>query len=260
MLAARVALAGVAGLALGAFCMFSGACDSEPAEAPGSDVEAGSDAPIADGPFEARPPSERCTADVDCTPPNGCYAPHCDVVLGACTYALCEAKGRACAAGRCDTKAFTCSAAKDYGLRTTRYKVDATTLGCATSASACFAAIYPFVFIGTKEDVVIVRADDLLATSASKVMRAGPAVRPSRVVASARRLWIIGEAQGTAPPYQLPIAWIDVPSNPTVASLVSQGTTVSWPYPDALAFPAPDAGLFLAYGDVAEGFPAAVPE
>src|SRR4051794_23482181 len=61
-----------------------------------------------------RPAFEKCKQDSDCIAPNTCYTPHCDTVLGACTYALCEAKGRTCAAGVCNTTTFACSDPQPY--------------------------------------------------------------------------------------------------------------------------------------------------
>ena len=62
------------------------------AEDAGSDADEG-----------GRPVVESCTRDQDCVAPNACYTPHCDPILGACTYALCEARDRTCAMGVCDT-------------------------------------------------------------------------------------------------------------------------------------------------------------
>lgn len=262
MIAARAAIVGVAGLALGAgaaVVMQACADDVDPGDAAApTDAEAGSDASAADAPVDAPRSKDRCTADVDCKPPNGCYSPHCDVVLGACTYALCEPKGRACAAGRCNTTTMTCSDANDYAFRTTRYKLAAMGLGCPSNATACFAAIYPFVFVGTKSDVLVLRADDLVATSPSPVAHTGGAVKPARLVASGRRLWIVGDAEGAAAPRRLPVSWIDVPSDPTVRSVAVQSTVIAWPYAESVAFAAPDAGLFLASGDANEGYPTTI--
>jgi len=200
--------------------------------------------------------NDRCTSDADCVPPNDCYTGRCDTTVGACAYALCDVKGRACAAATCDTAKNTCGDARDYGMRTTSYSVTGVTLGCR-SPELCVASAFPYVFLGTGTDVVALRVDDRLATAAKLVPVEQVTVRPSQLVANGRRLWILGEPQGTAPPYQLPVGWIDVPSDPTVASLPGKTVLLSYPFPSAIGFPAPDGGLMVVDNDLAQGFPAA---
>jgi hypothetical protein len=204
-----------------------------------------------------RPAFEACAHDIDCVAPNGCYTPHCDAVLGACTYALCEAKDRACAKGTCDLATFTCSAPQPYGFASTSYPVTAATSGCGQRPEACVAAIFPFLFLGGRDRVVALRADDLTDTEARSVTLEGLTVKPQQVIASGRRLWVLGSVQGTAPSYRLPIAVLDVPSDPTVTVLVARAVLVSYPFAVAEGFPAPDGGLFVAVNDPAQGFPTA---
>lgn len=205
-----------------------------------------------------RPPFERCTRDTDCVAPNACYTPHCDTVLGACTYALCEAKGRTCAAGVCNTATFACSDAQPYSFVSTRYDVSGVTSGCGADPAACVAAAFPYVFLGTRDDVVALRVDDLVAKEPDKVAIAGLTVRPVRLLVSGRRLWVLGAVQGQAPPYQLPVAYLDVPSDPTVRSLRATSVVVGYPFPTATAFAAPNGGLYVLHDDAAQGLPTAL--
>jgi hypothetical protein len=206
----------------------------------------------------ARPAFEACTRDVDCVAPNGCYTPHCDTVLGACTYALCETKDRTCARGVCDTSTFVCSDALPHGFLATSYDVRNVTSGCGPKPESCVAAAYPFVFIGTQTDVVAVRGDDLGGTTAVKVPVTGITIKPQQVIASGRRIWVLGAVQGTVPPYQLPIVSIDVPSDPTVQEIHAQTTIVGYSFPSAVGFPAPNGGLFIVYDDAGQGTPTAL--
>jgi hypothetical protein len=218
------------------------------------DIADGGDAGVIDRP-DAPLATDKCTTDSDCVPPNGCYTPHCNTTLGACAYALCEAPGRACAVGACDPAKLTCGDPRDYAMRTTSYSVTGIALGCR-KAGLCVAAAFPYLFLGTRNDVVALRVDDLLATSASVVPIGQVIIRPSQLVPSGRRVWILGDPQGTAPPYQLPVAWIDVPSDPTAPALPGKTVFLSYPFPNAVGFAAPDGGLFVVYDDVAQGFPA----
>jgi hypothetical protein len=206
----------------------------------------------------ARPAFEPCARDVDCVAPNGCYTPHCDTVLGACTYALCEPKDRTCARGVCDTATFACSDPLPYGFRSTSYDVTGVTSGCGPKPESCVAAAFPFVFVGTRDDVVALRGDDLTGMTAIKVPVTGLTTKPQQVIASGRRIWVLGEVQGTAPPYHLPIASIDVPSDPTVTEIHAHTTLVAYSFPRAVGFPAPNGALFIAYDDVTQGAPIAL--
>ncbi len=202
---------------------------------------------------------DRCTTDADCIGPNACYKGRCDTVLGACTYALCETPGKACSAGKCDPATLTCGGDRDYGFRATTYKIGAA-LGCKASPQACVAAAFPLLFVGTTDGTIALRVDDMLATGPQRVPLAGIGFRPAAIVASGRRVWVLGDVLGTggAPPFQLPIAWVDVPSDPTVATLTANATTLSYPYLSYAVFPAPSAAIFLTLQDAAQGFPAAL--
>ena len=206
-----------------------------------------------------RPTLETCTRDQDCIPPNACYTPHCDTVLRACTYALCEAKDRTCAMGVCDDKTFACADPQAYGFRATSYKLPAvTSSGCGPNPESCVAAAFPFLFVGTRDGVVAFRADDLTGTQANKVLLTDLGIKPQQIIASGRRIWVLGAVQGQAAPYTLPIAAIDVPSDPTVTALRAQTSVLKYPFPSASGFPAPSGGLFVAYNEPAQGFPTAL--
>lgn len=206
----------------------------------------------------ARPIIELCTKDEDCIAPNACLTPHCDTTIGACTYALCEAKDRTCAMGACDTTTYACSDPQSYGFRAGGYDVSGVTLGCADAPNHCVASAFPFVFIGTRDDVVALRTDELVGSTPSRVGVKGVDVKPQQLVASGRRLWILGALQGQTPPYSLPIASIEIPSDPTVTELVAQTALLSYPFPNVAAHPAPNGALFVVYPEPAQGFPTAL--
>lgn len=218
--------------------------------------EASADAGI-DAAEAGRPTFEKCARDTDCLAPNACYTAKCDTVLGACTYALCEAKGRTCAIGNCDTKTFACSDPQPYGFVSTSYDVSGVTSGCGPNPRACVAAAFPFLFLGTRDDVVALRVDDFAGKTPVKVPILDLTARPQQIIASGRRVWVLGAVQGEAPPYQLPIASLDVPSDPTAKALQAHTIIVRYPFPTAIAFAAPNGGLYVSYGDSAKGFPTA---
>ena len=179
-------------------------------------------------------------------------------MLGACTYALCEAPGKTCSKGTCNTSTNACSDPLPYGFLATSYDVPGVTSGCGPKPEACVAAAFPYVFVGTRDDLVALRTDDLTAKEPTKVPVLGVGTAPQQVIASGRRIWVLGAVLGQKPPYQLPISSIDVPSDPTVTELHAHTVVVMYPYPTAAGFAAPNGGLFLAFNDPAQGFPAAL--
>ncbi|AKU96122.1 hypothetical protein AKJ09_02786 [Labilithrix luteola] len=196
-----------------------------------------------------------CRVDGDCVPPNGCYTGRCDTVLGACAYTLCSSNARACSAGTCDPTTLTCTGEKDYGFRAGGYAVPDVTIACK-DASACLAAAFPFVFIGTPSGVTTLGVESIAGSTARKIPTQVD-IHPAQLVTSGRRLWILGEVQGAAPPYQLPIATIEIPSDPTIASLSATTSLVAYPFPRAVGFPAPKGALFVSFDDASQGFPTA---
>jgi hypothetical protein len=228
--------------------------DERPRRPPVAEAAA-PDAPVDTGPTA---PAERCTKDSDCIPPNGCYTPHCDTVLSACTYALCEESGRSCSIGTCNEATFRCGDYRSYGFRSGTYSVPAVTLGCQTMADGCVAAVFPFLFLGTTSGLVALRIDDLVATAPTRVAIQDLAIEPQQIVASGRRIWIVGQMQGAEPPYRIPLATIAVPSNPLVTEVHGELSLIDYPFPKVTAFPAPGEGVFLALNESAEGLPTAV--
>lgn len=224
--------------------------EARPEDGGGVDVEgAGLDA--------TRPNGDRCTVDTDCHPPNPCYKAHCDTALGSCRYSLCEST-RACAAGVCNPQTLSCEDERDYGFRATSYGLGTITLGCKKNPSACVGSVYPFLFVGTKNEVAALRVDDLRGIEARTVPLVDLGVRPGQIVVSGRRVWILGDVQGTEPPYVLPIASVDVPSDPTVRELRAKSATIKYPFPSAAGFPAPNGGLYVAFNDATQNLPAAL--
>lgn len=205
------------------------------------------------------PPSDRCSTDAECKPPNGCYTARCDTVLGACVYSICESKTRACRAGRCIDATSSCdpNAERDYSFKTTGFNVPDVALGCLLDPTACVVAVHPFLFVGTKSGVVAILVEDLLATSPKLVPVRGFDLPAVRIVASGRRVWLLGAVQGTAAPYRVPVAYVDVPSDPT-RPLDAKLSTFAYSFPTVTAFAAPFGNLFLAHNDAAQGLPAAL--
>ena len=199
---------------------------------------------------DAAPAPDKCSTDSDCRPPNGCYKSRCDTTLGTCRYLLCEGE-RACSAGVCNPTTFECEDERDYGFRAASYPLDATLGSCNKNPSACVGAAYPFLFVGTRDEVVAMRVDDLRATTSRRVAINGLRARPGKIIVSGRRVWVVGDIQGIEPPYTVAIGNIEIPADPTARQLEATTAIFKYPFPSLAAFPAPNGGLYVTYDDAA---------
>jgi len=118
-------------------------------------AEAGSEAaPPGDaGPDAAPPPNpDKCKDDPDCKPNNTCLQGKCDRTRGVCLYDVCPSG--TCKVAACDDMTKMCGAAQAIGFHVASFKVG--NIGCGGNKQRCFAAVHPFVFVGTTSGVVIV--------------------------------------------------------------------------------------------------------
>lgn len=200
-----------------------------------------------------------CTADPDCKPANACLTGKCDLTRKLCVYDLCPAA--TCKASVCDPNAKTCSVPTTYGFRAGSFKINAGNVGCGgggNGARRCFAAVYPFVVVGTTNGVVGYSVADPTDPSPVGLPIAGLPFFPANIVSSGTRIYFIGSVQGAGPNYKLPIAWIDVPGDPTVKQLTAtsvfdtvQVTSVDRVFPDG------SGGIYMQNDNAAKSYPVA---
>ncbi len=200
-----------------------------------------------------------CTGDPDCKPANACLTGKCDLTRKICLYDLCPAA--ACKASVCDTNSKTCSVPTTYGFRAGSFKVTAGNVGCGgggPGARRCFAASYPFVIVGTTNGVVGYSVADPTDSAPVGLPVAGLPFFPAHVVASGTRVYFVGSVQGAGPNYKLPIAWMDVPGDPTVKQLSAtsvfdtvQVTSVDRVFPDG------SGGIYMQNDNVGKSYPVA---
>lgn len=251
---------GLVAAALGALAI-SGGCSLglNPTLIPGSEAglpEAG------DAAVEASNPQE-CKSNPDCKSPNGCLTGKCDTSKGKCDYTLCPTTS--CNAAVCDNGTHTCSAPAAYGFHAGTFHVALGNIGCGgggAGARRCFAAVYPFVFVGTTNGVVAYPVGDPTSAAPPSIPVGGLPFFPSFIVANSLAnpptIYFVGAVAGTGPDYKVPIASLSVPTDPTVTQMTA--TTVF----DTLQVPSvdivlPDAsgGIYLVRADAAKSYPAA---
>ena len=226
----------------------------DPNSIPGSDASVGDSA--ADTGTDA-PNPVGCKADPDCKSSNGCLTGKCDTKKGVCDYTLCPTQ--ACNAAVCDTNSHTCSAPSAYSFHAAAFHVALGNIGCGSGGvHRCFAAVYPFVFVGTLNGVVAYPVANPTSTSPSSIPVGGLPFFPSSIVASGGTVYFVGGVVGTGPDYKVPIAALTVPTDPTVTSMSASTVfdTLQVPTVDAV-FPDTSGGVYLVREDAAKSFPAA---
>lgn len=243
-------------VALGAAVALAGGCSLglDPSLIPGS--EAGADAVTVDAGADAPNPVQ-CKADPDCKSTNGCLTGKC--VSDQCNYTICPAS--ACNVSVCDDNSHTCSAPTAYGFHAGTFHVSLGNIGCGgggAGARRCFAAVYPFVFVGTLNGVVAYSVADPANGSPTSIPVAGLPFFPNQIVASGSTVYFVGQFVGAGPDYKVPIATLTVPTDPTVSQMTAATVfdTLQVPGVD-FVFPDTTGGVYLVRNDPTKFYPAA---
>jgi hypothetical protein len=208
---------------------------------------------------EASPPADAgaCTKDADCLATNGCLSGRCDTSTGACVFDVCK-QAALCTRAACDTSGGTCGPPSTYGFHASAFKVTQGAVGCNGNPGYCFAAVYPYLFVGTTNGLVAYAAVDPANASPTPLPIAGLPFPPSFVVASGPRVWIAGATFGAGPTCKLPLAWIDVPTSPFEQALHAQSVLVDTQCSLSYLFARAGGGAFLVAGDAPSAFPTAI--
>ena len=164
-----------------------------------------------------QPEAGICTKDEDCKGTAGCLTARCDVPRKACVLDVCRQP--ACNSGACDTASQKCGAAKPYKYRASQFPVGAQ-IGCGGALARCFAAVYPFVFVGTANGVVAFAANDPQNATPASVPITGLGFVPTQIVASGSRVYFLGTPTGAGATSRVPVAYVDVPPDPFAAKIV----------------------------------------
>ncbi len=198
-----------------------------------------------------------CTTDADCSSTNACVkSTKCDTTNHVCVFDVCPVA--ACMAAVCDGNTMSCSAPSTYGYHSGSFTVGVGGVGCG-SASRCFAAQYPYVFVGTTNGVVAYRVDDPTDSGPIPVPVDGLPFLPAEMVSTGRRIYFVGNVVGSGPTYHVPVAWVDVPQNPFLTQFNATSVFVgygqsSW----SNLFAGATGSVFLVNGDASQAFPTAV--
>src|SRR5450432_2737983 len=100
-----------------------------------------------------------------------------------------------------------------YNFHAGNFHVSLGSAGCGGGgggARRCFAAVYPFVFIGTTNGVVAYPVDNPTNGTPVSIPVAGLPFFPTFVVTSGTTIYFVGAVAGTGPDYKIPIASLAV--------------------------------------------------
>ena len=187
-----------------------------------------------------------CTKDDDCKSTNACLKGKCDLTRKACAYDVC--KPQACSTATCDVNAKTCGPGKTHPYRAAQFSI-AQGVGCGGAPSRCFAAVWPYLFVGTTTGVVAYAASDPANATPAEVPITGLGFVPAQILASGSRVYFLGAPSASATAGKVSLSYIDVPADPFVKTLAAKtvlagynrGNTVGI----ALAYKPGDSAYFL---------------
>ncbi len=204
-------------------------------------VDTGLDAPPSDS-------ATGCTTNAQCVGQDKCHVGTCDPTMHVCTFAVCPTT-QACTVSACN--AGTCGAPQTVRFLAGTFPL-AQGLGICGSPSACLAAAYPFFVVGEQAGVSAYVVADPVSPPA-KIPVNGIGFAPVLIRASGQRVFFLGNLVASTPSNKLPVAWVDVPSDPTVPSLtatsvlelVADGVNKTWPGPDGTLYAQDSANAFF---------------
>lgn len=208
-------------------------------------VDAGPDVPL-------KPGEIRCQSKQDCND-GGCLEGDC--IGGVCKYEVCPTGEFPCQHRACvDNK---CTQPSPHHFVAQHLVLGTAGLGCNDSLGACVAVSYPFAFVGPKTGDVAAYPLTDLASSAdggfapTAVKLQNLTFRPTRIIANHDRVWLIGPVATRGSTREVPVAWIEVPTNPQVSTLPVSSGTLTLPSTGDIAGAVPGAnkGLIVLLGD-----------
>ncbi len=164
-----------------------------------------------------------CHAPGDCKSADPCVKARCDDGTQKCVFEVCPT-GDQCSAASCTT-VNRCGQASSFGFHAGSFPI-AEGLGCPS----CVGAVFPFVFVATNLQVRAYRVSDPTNSTPPEVPVTRLGFAPRAVLTSGRRVYFVGGPNGASQsPYQLQVAWIDVPADAGVKAMRAHEAT--YPYP-----------------------------
>lgn len=206
-------------------------------------------APVGDG--------GACVTDKDCVSSHPCLRGRCDSETRSCLFNICPTTNR-CEVASCTSDSKICGAPRRLPFHAGGFPVKSAPIACGGSLARCFAAVWPFVFVGTQQGLEAYSVGDPSSSSPSPVVVRRLPFLPQQVVASGRRLYVLGQSVGAANSSRLQLAWIDIPSSPFASSMNAESVLLGCSVPAVSSiFPAARGSVFVVDDDATLSLPAA---
>jgi hypothetical protein len=155
-----------------------------------------------------------CTTDAPCTSTDGCLKGHCDLGRHVCVFDVCRAT---CASGSCSGN--TCGTEAPYTLKVTQIPLG----GSVVTRGAV--AIYPWLFVILPTGLVAFDVSNPANPAPAKTDITNLPFTPTQITAAGNRLWMTGPVPAQAA--SVPIAYLDIPTNPRTTTLAAQAATAT---------------------------------
>jgi hypothetical protein len=212
---------------------------------------------LADGPgvgepdtgIPSGPDGGACTTDDACTTTHACLHGKCDLGRKTCVYDVCRPSS--CTASTCDLAQNVCAPK----TTTYKYKVTQFSIGAPLACGRCAAVVHPWLFVNLATGVVAFNVSNPTNASPPQVPVVGLTFVPVRIITSGSRVWMVGAPTGAAQDARLPLAYVDVPTDPFATKLVAQSVLATDNRPAAdtmIPYPRAGGGLLLVGPDTAQ--------
>ncbi len=199
-----------------------------------------------------------CTQDSDCKASNACLKGRCDALTHACLFDACV-QANACSSSTCDVSAESCALPQSYGFHASSFPVARGNAACNGSVSRCFAAVWPYVFVGTVNRIEAYGVANAANASPPSVSVTGIPFLPQFIVSSGRRVYFIASPGQAFPDYRLAVAWVDVPGDPFVTTIAAHSQLLVYPHSSISAvYATVDGGVFVVNGDASRAYPTGI--
>ncbi len=183
-----------------------------------------------------------CAKDSDCFSNQACLTGRCDLSRSACVYDVCPTKGTTCSSAVCTNG--TCGAPVAQKFAGNKITVPAGITPSCGAPQKCFAAVHPWVFVGTNAGVLAYPAIPADPNPTPVVVSNLPFLAQS-IAVSGNRVYVFGGIQNSGF-IKAQIAWFDAPLDPLSKTITAQSSLVTTNHPSGdILLPLPALSVLL---------------
>jgi hypothetical protein len=171
------------------------------------------------------PSTVSCHVPEDCKSHYPCITPRCDLSTDKCVFEVCPT-GDQCTAVSCTT-------INECGRTAAIHFHGSFAIPEGLACPSCVGAVFPWVFVASTRTLHAYRVSDPTDSTPPEVPVTALGFTPKATLTVGRRVYFVGGPAGTnGAPYQLQVAFIDVPADPGVPVVRAHLTAYPFPSPD----------------------------